>query len=77
MEQPVSAASKPAGPEKESWYRYRLKEEQETPQRLEDAAGCSELWTAVTRTRTPTWRGSSACMTGPGQSATYSARFAT
>ena len=38
MGKPELVKSKPAGPEKESWYRYRLKEEQETPKRLEDAA---------------------------------------
>ena len=38
MDKPELVVSKPAGPEKESWYHYRLKEEQETPKRLEDAA---------------------------------------
>lgn len=30
--------SKPVSPEKEKWYGFQLKEEQETPKRLEDAA---------------------------------------
>jgi hypothetical protein len=30
--------AQPAGPEKESWYMFRLKEEQETPARYEEAA---------------------------------------
>ena len=38
MGKPELVKSKPAGPEKESWYQYRMKEEQETPKRLEDAA---------------------------------------
>lgn len=30
--------AQPAGPEKESWFQYRLKEEQDTPSRYEEAA---------------------------------------
>lgn len=30
--------AQPAGPEKESWFNYRLKEEQDTPSRYEEAA---------------------------------------
>jgi hypothetical protein len=42
--------AQPAGPEKESWYMFRLKEEQETPIRLEDAAKFLSSMIAVSLT---------------------------
>lgn len=37
-ETPKVVKSKAASPDKESWYRFSLQEQQETPKRLEDAA---------------------------------------